>query len=58
MRVPLSTNHLLLGASLLLLSSLALIVIGLQGPQLLWQVGLVLFGLAMLLSMLTQWTWD
>ncbi|MGQ9675954.1 MAG: hypothetical protein ACUVX1_09825 [Chloroflexota bacterium] len=56
MRVPLSTNQLLLGASLLLLSSLALIVIGLQGPQLLWQVGLVLFGLAMLLSVVTQWT--
>ncbi len=48
-------NHLYIAASLLSLVALALIVLGLPDRALLWQIGLGLVALAMLLSLATRW---
>lgn len=45
-----------IGASILILIGLVLLVTGLQGPGILWQIGLGVVGVAMLLSLLTRWT--
>jgi len=48
-------NHLYIAASLLSLVALALIVLGLPDRSPLWQIGLGLVALAMLLSLGTRW---
>ncbi|MDD3824370.1 MAG: hypothetical protein PHY79_00250 [Anaerolineae bacterium] len=48
-------NHLYIAASLLSLVALALIVLGLPDRSPLWQIGLGLVALAMLLSLATRW---
>lgn len=42
-------------AAVLILASLALIAVGVQGPALLWQIGLITLSLAMILSFATHW---
>jgi hypothetical protein len=42
-------------AAVLIVVSLALIAIGVQGPALLWQAGLATFSLAMIVSFATHW---
>ena len=46
---------LFLTASVLILVSLALLVIGLDGQPVLWYLGLATLGVAMLLSLATRW---
>lgn len=48
-------NHLYIAASLLSLAALILIVLGLPDRSPLWQIGLGLVALAMLLSLVTRW---
>jgi hypothetical protein len=43
-------------ASVLILIGLALIVIGLGGTAVVWQIGLILVALAMLVSLISRWS--
>jgi hypothetical protein len=50
-----SKRGLHIGASLLILIGLVFLVLGLQGTAALWQIGLGVVGVAMVLSLLTRW---